>query len=166
MGPTNPSTDPKTLSCYLPEVPTHSILIWDQPILSLNLKHHPPGRVATRASTLSTCYLHASIWKSPTRKTGVRSWVLHRYDGHLYHQATKAVYQFLPRCAGMTDHMFERGDRDGFDIASLNIQRGRDHGLPKYNRWREYCGLDPITDLSTMTNATSTNTKLSNAYDG
>ena len=53
--------------------------------------------------------------------------------------------------AGMTDHMFETdaGD-DGFDIVALNIQRGRDHGLPPYNDWRQYCGQTRLQSFDDM----------------
>ncbi|MCA9245061.1 MAG: PEP-CTERM sorting domain-containing protein [Phycisphaerales bacterium] len=39
----------------------------------------------------------------------------------------------------------------GFDLASLNIQRGRDHGLVDYNTMRADFGLAPVTDFSDIT---------------
>ncbi|MEM6915769.1 MAG: peroxidase family protein [Verrucomicrobiota bacterium] len=39
----------------------------------------------------------------------------------------------------------------GFDLASLNIQRGRDHGLPGFNEVRRNFGLRPIRDFDDLT---------------
>ncbi len=39
----------------------------------------------------------------------------------------------------------------GFDLGSLNIQRGRDHGLPDYNQARIELGLAPKTTFAEIT---------------
>uniref|UniRef100_A0A224YXI4 Peroxidase n=1 Tax=Rhipicephalus zambeziensis TaxID=60191 RepID=A0A224YXI4_9ACAR len=41
----------------------------------------------------------------------------------------------------LTDHLFEPALVVAQDLASFNIQRGRDHGMPGYNKWRQFCNL-------------------------
>ena len=42
----------------------------------------------------------------------------------------------------IVNHLFEEKNKpgSGSDLVALNIQRGRDHGIPGYNALRELCG--------------------------
>ena len=52
----------------------------------------------------------------------------------------------------------------GMDLASLNIQRGRDHGLPDYNTLRQAYGLAPVDDFSDISSDPATQMLLSDLY--
>ena len=47
--------------------------------------------------------------------------------------------------------LFGEPGQGGFDLASLNIQRGRDHGLADYNQARIDLGLDPVASFDEIT---------------
>ncbi|XP_053311840.1 myeloperoxidase-like [Spea bombifrons] len=50
----------------------------------------------------------------------------------------------------LRERLFQFVRRIGLDLASLNMQRGRDHGLPGYNAWRRFCGLSAPRDLNEL----------------
>jgi hypothetical protein len=53
----------------------------------------------------------------------------------------------------------------GLDLPSLNIQRGRDHGLPDYNSMRVAMGLAAVTNFDEISTDTTLVTALSSTYN-
>ncbi|XP_049434863.1 eosinophil peroxidase-like [Epinephelus fuscoguttatus] len=51
----------------------------------------------------------------------------------------------------LRDKLFKFSSDLALDLASLNMQRGRDHGLPGYNAWRRFCGLTQPQNLAELT---------------
>jgi hypothetical protein len=51
----------------------------------------------------------------------------------------------------LRNFLFGQPGQGGFDLASLNIQRGRDHGLADYNTVREAYGLPRVSSFAEIT---------------
>ena len=65
---------------------------------------------------------------------------------------------------GLRNFLFGPPGAGGFDLASLNIQRGRDHGLADYNGTRVAFGLPRVTDFSQITSDPDLQAKLFQLY--
>ena len=65
---------------------------------------------------------------------------------------------------GVRNFLFGPPGAGGFDLASLNIQRGRDHGLPRYNVARQGFGLAPKATFADVTSDLELQAKLAAAY--
>ncbi|XP_064604306.1 peroxidasin-like isoform X2 [Liolophura sinensis] len=50
----------------------------------------------------------------------------------------------------LTEKLFALANHVGKDLAALNIQRGRDHGIPGYNVYREMCNMTKVTNFNEL----------------
>ncbi|MFT2090588.1 peroxidase family protein [Paraglaciecola sp. 2405UD69-4] len=66
--------------------------------------------------------------------------------------------------ADIRNFLFGEPGAGGLDLVSLNIQRGRDHGIPSYNDMREVFGLERKTSFSEITSDTALQQALETTY--
>ncbi|XP_037793059.1 chorion peroxidase-like [Penaeus monodon] len=67
--------------------------------------------------------------------------------GELAQSATRVDSFFSPQVAG---RLFRGGMPFGLDLVALNVQRGRDHGLPPYTAMRAVCNLPLVTSFAEL----------------
>jgi hypothetical protein len=91
------------------------------------------------------------------RETGI--------DGILkYSASTLAQEEDNQIVDGLRNFLFGAPGQGGLDLASLNIQRGRDHGLADYNSVREAYGLPRVTSFAEITSDTELQATLKSLY--
>ena len=64
----------------------------------------------------------------------------------------------------LRNFLFGNPGAGGLDLAALNIQRGRDHGLPSYNEMRVILGLPAAKSYAEITTDTEVRSKLVSIY--
>ena len=64
----------------------------------------------------------------------------------------------------MRNFLFGPPGAGGLDLASLDIQRGRDHGLLDYNAFRPTYGLTRLNSIAQLTSDATVRTKLATLY--
>ncbi|CAG9120742.1 unnamed protein product [Plutella xylostella] len=70
---------------------------------------------------------------------------LDRLIAGLIRQPMQTVDPFVTE--SLTRYLFHGGSPFGLDLASINVQRGRDYGLRSYNEYRRLVGLPPYADF-------------------
>ncbi|KAK3105961.1 hypothetical protein FSP39_009685, partial [Pinctada imbricata] len=111
-------------------------------------------------------------WETPYNATALETVLL---DPHMLVTESGAKIPDLTRyminfSARKVDRFFESSIRNTLfgqlDLSSLNIQRGRDHGLAPYVEWVKYCNMEVPNNFSELTNHSQpARQKLEEAYD-
>ena len=65
----------------------------------------------------------------------------------------------------LRNFLFGQPGQGGFDLAALNIQRGRDHGLADFNTTREAYGLGRVTSFADITSDPTSQRALAGLYE-
>ncbi|MGB8854465.1 MAG: peroxidase family protein [Pirellulales bacterium] len=86
-------------------------------------------------------------------------------DGIVKYLASSQAQEIDTRVVDdVRNFLFGAPGQGGFDLAALNIQRGRDHGLADYNTVRVAYGLPRVTSFAQITPDTAVQQALQQAY--
>lgn len=91
-------------------------------------------------------------------------------DGGIEQFIRGAIYQTSQEVdllvqSSIRNHLFKNIPQEkGFDLVALNIQRGRDHAIPKYNRIRTMFGRSAARSFADITSNLAVQSKLATLY--
>lgn len=125
----------------------HSMLGNDVEFLSNN------GQTVSPSISLANAFFNPNIVKS----TGVDPIVKYLASDNAEEIDTKVV-------DSLRNFLFGQPGQGGLDLASLNIQRGRDHGLADYNTTRAAYGLPKVKSFAEITADPTLQKELKDVY--
>ncbi len=64
----------------------------------------------------------------------------------------------------LCNNPFGASERGEIDLAAIDIQRGRDHGLPSYNQFRKSLGLRPVSSLNSISSNPLFRSRIAHTY--
>lgn len=111
------------------------------------------GKEVAPSITLAQAFFNPSILKT------------HSVDSLLKYLSSDPASEVDTKVVdSVRNFLFGAPGSGGLDLASLNIQRGRDHGLSDYNTTRAAYGLPKVTDFSQITSNPDLQAKLKSLY--
>ncbi len=128
----------------------HTMLSSELRRLGRGFRPIPEGNVA-----LASAFFNST---APLQELGIEPY-LRGLIGHAAQELDNVIV------TDVRNFLFGPPGAGGFDLASLNIQRGRDHGLPDYNTVRADFGLDPVTSFDDISSNPAVVQRLSETYD-
>ncbi|KAJ8875949.1 hypothetical protein PR048_023857 [Dryococelus australis] len=114
---------------------------------------HPPPKWPNSKSGSSNNNIQGAGAKGPLRECNVFG---------------KLVNTGLEGPWSVTNHLFQQPlQQFGMDLAAINVQRAREHGVPSYNHYRTWCGLPLMERWSNMLHAMPNSTvhRYNDVYD-
>ena len=90
--------------------------------------------------------------------------ILRGFTAHLHQKVDVFIIDDVRNFLFVDDQPTGTPRLRGFDLASLNIHRGRDHGLPSYNDMRVALGLERKESFSEITSDPEVERRLREAY--
>jgi len=126
----------------------HTLLSPELKRLDANMQPIPEGHLAL-----------ADAFFNPTEYSGIG------IEPYLRGQASQVAQEVDNQIVdGVRNFLFGPPGAGGFDLATLNIQRGRDHGVADYNQVRVAVGLPARTDFSEISSNLDTQAALASMY--